>query len=67
MNPHPRDWHSFDGNVLREPYDDMECESYFNSEISHDSFPMPQPKRKTKNPEYLARLEIFRQNLKPLN
>ena len=60
LDPHPRNWHSFDGEVLRERYDDMECESHYNSEISHESFPMPQPKRRIKNPEYLARLELFR-------
>jgi hypothetical protein len=46
--------------VLRERYDDMECESHYNSEISHESFPLPQPKRRIKNPEYLSRLELFR-------
>ena len=45
----------------------MELDSQYHSEISHDSFPLHQPKRKIKNPEYLSRLELFRQNLKPLN
>ena len=38
LDPLPREWHSFDGEVLREPYDnDVECESYFNSQRSFDS------------------------------
>jgi hypothetical protein len=37
-----RDWHSFDGDLLREPYDiEVERESHFDSEISRDSFPLP--------------------------
>ena len=48
--------------MLREWYDDMGPMSDFDSEISHESF--PHKKEKMRNPEYLARLELFRQNLK---
>ena len=57
-----REWHSFDEDVMREWYDDMGPESDFNSQISHESF--PHKNDKLKNAEYLARLELFRQNLK---
>ncbi len=60
--PIRRRWHSFDEDVLREWYDDFGPMSDFDSEISHESF--PHKKEKLKNAEYLARLELFRQNLK---
>jgi len=43
----------------------MEKESHFDDQASFESYP---PRRKKiKNPEYLARLELFRQTIKPLN
>lgn len=36
-----RRWHSFDTEVLREPYDDMGPMSDFESVISHESIPHP--------------------------
>jgi hypothetical protein len=53
-----REWHSFDEQVLRDPYDDMEKESHFDDEASYESY--PPKKKKVKNPEYMARLELFR-------
>lgn len=57
--PFKKKWHSFDGDLLRDPYDDMTPMSDFNSEISHESVPHQNPLR-LKNPEYQARLELFR-------
>ena len=44
-------------------YEDMGPESDFNSDISHESYP-DKPK-KMLDPEYLANLEMYRQNVKP--
>lgn len=58
---------SFDGEVLREPYDDEAAlMSDFQSERSTDSLPCMNlagyacDKHKFKKAEYLARLEVFR-------
>jgi hypothetical protein len=47
---------------MREWYDDLGPESDFESEKSNESFEVPP--RKLKNAEYLARLELFRENIK---
>ena len=60
---YPREWHSFDENIMRDHYEDMGPESDFKSEISHESFPYNPPK-KLKDEHYLARLELFRENTK---
>ena len=59
-----RRWHSFDEDVMREWYDDMGPMSDFNSVKSNDS-ELLKDDSKLKTAEYLARLELFRQNLKP--
>lgn len=56
--PNIRAWQSFDGDVLREWYDDMECDSDFEYNVSIESY--PHGPQKLKNAEYLARLELFR-------
>ncbi len=43
----------------------MERETHFDDQGSYESY--PPRKKKIKNPEYLARLELFRQNIKTLN
>lgn len=63
-NPKPRRCESFDENIMREWYDDLGPESDFHSELSRESFPHDYKETKLGNPGYLARLELFRLNMK---
>lgn len=59
-----RNWHSFDENVLRDWYDEMELGSDFEEEAkSTSSFPMRSNKL-NKDAEEQARLDLFRERLK---
>eukprot|EP00347_Sterkiella_histriomuscorum_P022324 403330882 len=59
----PRDWHSCDDEIMREWYDDLSPESDFDpSEITHVSY--PDVSKKLIDPDYLARLELFRELMK---
>jgi len=59
-----RDWHSFDESVVRDKYSEMGPCSSFESEQSRQSFPLRTTCPQMKDPEYLARLELFRERLK---
>lgn len=57
-----RDWHSYDDNIMRDRYDDMELASDFSDSISNITYPDSPSKKK--DPNYLAGLELFRERLK---